>query len=665
MGNIRVMSELLANKIAAGEVVERPASVVKELLENAVDAGANRIAVEVEQGGLTLIRVTDNGCGMDREDAVLAFERHATSKIREDKDLFRIRTLGFRGEALPSIAAVSRVEVRTRPQEQADGTRLRIHGGNIVEQEVTGAPVGTEITVRDLFYNTPARLKYLKSIQTELGHVIDAVQRMALAHPEISFQFRHNGHSLLQTPGDGKLLHVVAAIYGREIAKQMMMIEWEDADYRIAGFSSFPEVTRSNRNHCLFFVNGRSIRSYQLLRAVQDAYHTRLPINRYPICVLHLGMDPTLVDVNVHPAKLEVRFSEEQDVAARVQEAIRQALVKGTFIPKVAVRTREKERGTQVEWALAERGGSAQPPVTPRTSYTRGNTAAMREPISNERIREAALEAYRPLEGRKDGGGDTAGHVSEEKKGAPEGPFARQEDPSIRKEGSSARPDGTLLQEEDRPAERNSSTGTELPEEADRGENPRFPRLRAVAQALGMYVIAQNENGLYIIDQHAAHEKILFEKFSRRMAERKIQPLSLLVPLTLEVTPGEAEILANRLPYLKACQIDVERFGGTTFLVRTVPDLWEGLDAGRLTRELIDDLLQGTYKDPRAAIEHLVITKSCKAAIKANQWLSLPEMQALCDQLLELENPFHCPHGRPILIEMTRYDLEKMFKRVM
>jgi DNA mismatch repair protein MutL len=652
MGKIQVMNELLANKIAAGEVVERPASVVKELLENAIDAGANEIAIEVEQGGLDLIRVTDNGCGMDRDDVVLAFERHATSKIREDKDLFRIRTLGFRGEALPSIAAVSRVDVRTRTPDQVDGTKLRIEGGKIVEQEVAAAKTGTEITVRDIFFNTPARLKYLKSIQTELGHIIDTVQRLALAHPEISFQFRHNGHSLLYTPGDGKLLHVVAAIYGREIAKQMMVIQWEDADYKIEGLASYPEVTRANRHHCTFFVNGRYIRSYSLVRAVQEAYHTRLPINRFPICVVHLEMDPTLVDVNVHPTKLEVRFSEEKDVAERVQAAIRQALDKGTFIPKASVKQREKERGVQVEMSLSEKRETEPIHKVVRPLFSRSEAPRTENPYQAEKLREAAVELYRPIDAG-DGGKERAFEQRDRVKG------------SNMNEGQPEYPPAGNHVDQDRPSERNETLSSQIRSHPLEREDARVPRFRAVAQVLGMYVIAQNEHGMYIIDQHAAHEKILFEKFSRKVAERKVNPLPLLVPLTVEVTPAEAETLATHLSYLRDCQIEVERFGGTTFLVRTVPDLWEGLDAARLTLELIDELLQGKFTNPRESIENLVITKSCKSAIKANQWLSMPEMQALCDQLQELENPFHCPHGRPIIIEMTRYDLEKMFKRVM
>lgn len=643
MGKIQVMSEGLANKIAAGEVVERPASVVKELVENAIDAGADEIRVEVKQGGLESIRVCDNGYGMEREDVRLAFARHATSKIREDRDLFRIRTLGFRGEALPSIAAVSRVEVLTRPPGQVDGTRLRLEGGKIVAEEVAASPSGTDITVRDLFFNTPARLKYMKSVQTELGHIIDGVQRLALAYPAIAFQLQHNGHLLLNTPGDGKLLHVLAAIYGRQVAKHMLTVTWEDSDYRIHGFTSYPEITRANRQHCTLFVNGRYIRSYPLVRAVQDAYHTRLPVHRFPICVLHLEMDPTLVDVNVHPAKLEVRFSQEQDVVERVQEAIRQALAKGTFIPKAAPR-REKERTFQERLPLSQRppgeegrdrpirssaGGESSSADTPASRIVVTSARQPSSPVLSPAVQEAAMQLYQPTQSRAEGG-----------------------TPPREAYLSSAR-------EEQRP--QTTGAGEEKREEKE----PLLPPLRAVAQVLGMYVIAQNEKGLYIIDQHAAHEKILFERYSRQMRQRQIHPLPLLIPMTLELTPAEAETLDTHLPYLAECQMEMERFGGTTFLVRTVPDLWEGLNLTALTRELIDELLQGRFADPKQAVEELVIQKSCKGAIKANQWLSLPEMQALCDQLQELENPFHCPHGRPILIEMTSYDLEKMFKRVM
>jgi DNA mismatch repair protein MutL len=643
MGKIQILSDLLANKIAAGEVVERPASVIKELVENAVDAGSTEIVIEVEQGGLDLIKVSDNGVGMEPDDALLAFERHATSKIKSEKDLFRIRTLGFRGEALPSIASVSKTEVKTRTKEAHEGTFVRIEGGHLITHGVTAAKKGTEISVRDLFYNTPARLKYLKTIQTELGHMIDIVNRQALAHPQISFRFFHNGRQLLHTPGDGKLLHAIAAIYGHDVAKQMLLIEWEDYDYKITGAVGFPELNRANRNHCTFLVNGRYVRSYQLLNAVQTAYHTRLPINRYPVCVIAVELDPSLVDVNVHPNKLEVRFSEEKDVMNAVQQAVERALSQQTFIPKATatqVETAPKEKTVQSRFDF--QAGANQ--VSSATPYKQGsNGPAFKEhlPHGGSLVRETPLTK----------------------------PYTVRREP-VNRDNPGREQIEAAMEAYARPSKEPKLTSEQEPQPAPSAqpasERSRVPQFRPVAQVLGMYVIAEDETGLYIIDQHAAHEKVLYEKFTKKLAAREIRPLPLLVPLTLELTAAEAAQLEQNIPLLADLKIEIEQFGGTSFLIRSVPDIWEGLEVQALLQELIDELLQAERtQDPRQLIEAKVISKACKSAIKANQWLSMPEMIALCDQLLELDNPFTCPHGRPIIIHMSNYDLEKQFKRVM
>jgi len=686
MGRIQVLSDLLANKIAAGEVVERPASVIKELLENAVDAEATEIVVEIEQGGLDLIKVADNGIGMDPDDALTAFERHATSKIRSEKDLFRIRTLGFRGEALPSIASVAKVEVKSRTREASEGTLVKIEGGKLITHGVTAAKKGTEFAVRDLFFNTPARLKYMKSLQTETGHILDCINRVALAHPEIGFRFCQNGRHVLQTPGDGNLLHAVAAIYGHDVARQMLAVEWEDYDYKITGAVGYPELNRANRSHCSFFVNGRYVKSYQLLNAVQAAYHTRLPINRYPVCVIALELDPSLVDVNVHPNKLEVRFSEDKDVMRAVQAAVEGVLNRQTFIPKATARGFEepKEKTRQHKFDLQVPGSSRQENLfTPpgangpqtREPLPQGGAVRRETPLPAKRENtplpqqiDAALGAYRRPEDRPQPHG---GSVREPGAAytAPSNPdqadFARTTGPqggTDPQKGASPQ-GGTNLQNGASPQSEASPQGeADVPGVSTR----RVPQFQPVAQVLGMYVIAQDDSGLFIIDQHAAHEKVLYEKFNRRLIERDIQPLPLLVPLTFELTASEAAHFEQKIPVLADCRIEVDSFGGTTFLVRSVPDIWEGLQVQGMLQELIDELLQeGAAPDPRKLIENKVITKACKSAIKANHWLSMPEMVALCDQLRELDNPFTCPHGRPIIIHMSAYDLEKQFKRVM
>lgn len=661
MGKIQVLSDLLANKIAAGEVVERPASVIKELLENAIDAGSTEIVVEVEQGGLDLIKVSDNGVGMEPEDAILAFERHATSKIRTEKDLFKIRTLGFRGEALPSIASVARVEVKTRTAEANEGTLVKIEGGKLVTHGVVAAKKGTEFAVRDLFFNTPARLKYLKSIQTEVGHMIDYVNRLAFAHPYISFRMYTNGRQVLHTPGDDKLLHVVAAIYGSDTARQMLPIEHETYDYKIVGAVGFPELNRANRNHCTFIVNGRYIKSYQLLNAVQAAYHTRLPINRFPVCVISLELDPTLVDVNVHPNKLEVRFSEEKDVMHAVQTAVEKALQTQTFIPKATAKSfdnasKEKSQQASFDFQTPPPKPSAAPaPSAPVAPVPGSNGPKYREPLpqGGSLVRETPL----PKE-------FTARREAPVRQQIDAAMGAYQANVEKAREAASASAAITSAQTEQPSPE--ASAPVPEPDSTVRTERPNVPQFQPVAQALGMYVIAQDDTGLYLIDQHAAHEKVLYEKFTRKLEDHEIQPLQLLVPYTFELTASEAAVMEQKMPFLAEAQIEVERFGGTTFLVRSVPDIWEGLETQSLLQELIDELLQeGSTPDTRKLIEAKVIMKACKSAIKANQWLSMPEMVALCDQLRQLANPFTCPHGRPIIIHMSTYELEKQFKRVM
>ncbi|TCP59100.1 DNA mismatch repair protein MutL [Tumebacillus sp. BK434] len=691
MGRIAVLSDLLANKIAAGEVVERPASVIKELLENAVDADSTQIIVEIEQGGLDLIKVSDNGYGMEKDDALKAFERHATSKIKTDKDLFRIRTLGFRGEALPSIASVAKVEAKTRTLEANEGTLVKIDGGTLVAHDVCAAKKGTEIAVRDLFYNTPARLKYLKSIQTELGHILDYVNRMALAHPQISFRLYHNGRQVIQTPGDGKLLHAVAAIYGSDIARQMVPVEWETYDYKIEGVAGYPELNRANRNHCSFFINGRFVRSYQLMNAVQSAYHTLLPINRYPVVVLSLTLDPGLVDVNVHPNKLEVRFSEEKDVMTAVQQAVESALKGQTFIPKATAKsfdTEPKEKSSQETMDLRVISPPAEPkpaPTAPARYVPGANGPKYREPLpqGGALVRETPTTAYRPKERER----ERDQHLSRQQVDAALGAYRRPpddqpkraEEEQVRLSGQTGQSRQSGSDADDSRAEDvlQSAAATPDPEQASLAADAtapqeqedvraNVPQFQPVAQVLGMYIVAQDETGLYLIDQHAAHEKVLFEKFSGKLAARQLHPLPLLVPLTLELTAAEAAQLEERIPALLECQIEVESFGGKSFLIRSVPDIWEGQNTQALLQELIDELLQeGSARNPLQLIENKVISKACKAAIKANQWLSMPEMIALCDQLRELKNPFTCPHGRPIIIHMSNYDLEKQFKRVM
>ncbi|WJQ79293.1 DNA mismatch repair endonuclease MutL [Brevibacillus brevis] len=690
MGTIQVLDEQLANMIAAGEVVERPASVVKELVENAIDARATTIEIHVEEGGLEMIRIVDNGRGMDREDCQLAFERHATSKISNARDLFRIRTLGFRGEALPSIAAVSRMELTSSTSSSEVGTHLLIEGGQLGTISDKAAVKGTEVCVRSLFFNTPARLKYMKSIATEVGHISDYVNRLALTHPSISFLLTHNGKTLLQTSGDGKLLHVMAAIYGVQVAKLLLPIAGETLDYKWSGFLSKTEVTRANRSYLSTLVNGRYVRSYSINNAIMRGYHTLLPIGRYPIVALQIEMDPSLVDVNVHPAKLEARFSKEDELCSAIEQSVKETLRQGLGIVRPMVTQPKAKVVTQVvqpqfdlqitkpdtpqspllaasprlqEWMAKQEVPSKQldlvTPIAP--SFENGTVketsanyekleAAKVEAIQNEIVQATLLdqtdtrEAFQPNE--------TKIPVQLDIAQAPSPAYPIHE---ISSEDHSA-----VAGTEQTPpfVEGTNENETDSP----------VPVMYPVGQVHGTYIVAQNDEGMYLIDQHAAQERIFYEYFMDKLAEEDISSQIMLFPHTVEYTAAEASKLEKRLSLLQSFGLEIEAFGGRTFIVRAHPHWFpEGAEL-EVIEELIQFVLE-TGENTQANVvlmrEKAAIMMSCKASIKANCFLTHAEMESLLNQLRKTSSPYTCPHGRPIVIHFTGYDLEKMFKRVM
>jgi len=624
MGKIRILDDHLANQIAAGEVVERPASVVKELVENAIDAEADRIAVELEEGGIRSIRVSDNGCGMDREDAKLAFARHATSKIRRERDLFAIRTLGFRGEALPSIASVSRLTLTTQDGSDQPATRLKLEGGEMVSIEETSRSRGTDVRVEDLFYNTPARLKYLKTVNTEVSHVADVIGRLALAHPNRAFSLRHNRRELFRTPGDGKLIHVIHALYGKQVASHMVQVEAEDPDFRLTGLVARPEVTRSNRSYLSIILNGRYIRSVPLVQAVLQAYDTLLPVGRYPIGVLCVETDPKLVDVNVHPAKLEVRISKEKTLYDLIVQSVHQALHRQVLVPKVEKKTGGPTvRKTQV---MQERLSFDRPAGRPESD----GYPSLSRPIREDRVNE---------------------------------PPSRQEmTESVSRAGLTGQetvPDRLSIQSQEKPEQ----TPTVAEQESE--EKSRFPMMEPLTQVHGTYIVAQSEDGFYLIDQHAAHERIYYERFLRRMKETDPEQQPLLVPMTVECTLAEAETIRSKLDDLRAIGLEVEPFGGTTFLVRSHPRWFPDGQEEAIIREIVDWLKEHGLVDTVRLRDASAKLMACKAAIKANRHLRREEMERLLEELGACANPFTCPHGRPILVHFSTYEIEKMFKRVM
>ncbi|OSX53685.1 DNA mismatch repair endonuclease MutL [Anoxybacillus ayderensis] len=608
MGKIRKLDDALANKIAAGEVVERPASVVKELVENAIDAHSTIIEVQLEEAGLAKIRVVDNGDGLEEEDCFLAFERHATSKIKDEADLFRIRTLGFRGEALPSIASVSHLELKTSTGE-GPGTLLILKGGELVQNGRTSSRKGTDITVSHLFFNTPARLKYMKTIHTELGHVVDVMNRLALAHPHISFRLTHNGKQLFYTNGNGDVRQVLAAIYGFDVAKKMVAIHAETLDFTIDGYVALPEVTRASRNYMTTIVNGRYIKNYPLYKAIEEGYHTLLPIGRHPIAFLNIVMDPLLVDVNVHPAKLEVRFSKEGELNELVQQTIRQAFQKKTLIPEVTAPRAEKTKTEQQTFSFEHivKESHIVPPRTTISHHEQGEKKEERM-VLEEREERVYEKDTKPID----------------------------VEPIV-----------------------------ENKHVADEANQERIPPLYPIGQMHGTYILAQNENGLYIIDQHAAQERIKYEYFREKLATvtNELQPL--LIPLTLTYSSSEYVLIESYREQLAACGVFLEPFGHNSFIVRSHPQWFPKGEEATIIEEMIKQVLTMKKVDIKQLREKAAIMMSCKQSIKANQFLRNDEIFALLESLRKTSDPFTCPHGRPIIIHFSTYELEKMFKRVM
>lgn len=679
MAKITVLDEHIANQIAAGEVVERPASVVKELVENAVDAGATKIEVLVEEGGLELIRVTDNGSGIEPEDCETAFYRHATSKIVSGRDLFQIRSLGFRGEALPSISAVAKVRLVSSSDDTGLGRAIAIEGGTLKENEETAAPQGTDITVKELFYNTPARLKYMKTIQTELGHISDVMYRQALAHPEIAFSLKHNGNSLLQSQGSGDLLQVIASIYGINTSKGMIPISAENLDYKISGYIGLPEMTRSNRGGMSTMVNGRFIRNQGLQQAILRAYHTLLPINRYPLVVLSLDMHPSLVDVNVHPAKLEVRFSKETELNAFVESSLRAVLSEQVLIPQVVKQQLGKSgSGSLIQEqfhfpaARLEAAPTSAPPGTnaPGQGAAKapdaggaaaagasayGGTPAPRTGFAGSgfALREQAVPgaAY----GAGSGTGPAAGGAYAPSAQPPRQSQAPGQPGRAPQGGYAAAPLPVP------PAAQQALYGA--PDTAP--ELPAFPELSLIGQHHGTYLIAQNENGLYLIDQHAAHERVNYEYYYEKFGNPADASQELLLPITLEFTPGESEKLKERLSWFERAGVILEHFGGGTFRVVSCPYWFPQGDEAAVIQEMAEWVLSERAIDLAKLREKSSILVSCKASIKANQKLTKEEADTLLQRLGACKQPYTCPHGRPIVISFSNYDLEKLFKRVM
>lgn len=627
MGKIQIMDEWLSNKIAAGEVVERPSSVVKELVENAIDAGSTSIEVFLEEAGLSSIQVIDNGSGMDEEDALKSFSRHATSKIEKEQDLFRIRTLGFRGEALASIASVSKLTLRTSDGE--GGVHLYLEGGHLKEHQPTALRRGTDITVAQLFFNTPARLKYLKTLQTELGHTIDFINRIALGYPTIAIKLVHNDQTLLQTNGRGQVQQVLSAIYGAHHAKKMLPFEASNNDYKIHGFASLPEVTRASKNYMSLFVNGRWVKHFVIQKAIINAYHTYLPIERFPIVLLYVEGDPQLTDVNVHPAKHQVRLSKEPELLKLIEDTIRSAIREEIRIP------------------LAEK--KEKPIRPPQEQMNIWNPVKASSPVFDEDKLTTIVERL-------------SGEASVVKEPYP--PL------SVENQHSLQHADPSYIE----------ARQTELPAVPFMESKPlhdeqpfvqpemkrHFPDVEIVGQIHGTYIVAQMEDGFYLIDQHAAQERIKYEYYRDKVGEVNAnERQTLLMPLTFHYAADEALRLKESKEALEEVGVYLEDFGLSSFVVREYPTWFPKGEEQEVIEELIEQVLKVRKTDIKKLREDAAIMMSCKKSIKANHYLNKEQMERLINDLRNADNPFTCPHGRPVLIHFTSYEVEKMFKRVM
>ncbi|MCF1600998.1 DNA mismatch repair endonuclease MutL [Tetragenococcus halophilus] len=664
------LSERLTNQIAAGEVVERPASVVKELIENAIDANSTQINILLEEAGLKKIQVIDNGTGISPEDAESAFKRHATSKIHSRDDLFRIRTLGFRGEALPSIASVSEITFETATENASQGTYLYLKGGKIEENQPSVLRQGTKIIVENLFYNTPARLKYVKTLQTELAHIGDIVNRLALSHPNVAFHLVHEGNQMLSTSGNGDLKQTMAGIYGVQTAKKMREIQAQDLDFKIHGYVTLPEVTRATRNYLSTIVNGRYIKNFALNKAIVNGYGSKLMVGRFPIAVIEIEMDPLLVDVNVHPTKQEVRLSKEQELTTLLSKTINERLREENLIPNAAEnldfnkKVSEQEKAQQLSMDFEE------------STKNEKKGLAYDKQTGDFYVNETV---NKPVENFVDKVGDESGKVEDFYENTSEeadvSAFSSQEN-ELDSENSSVE---TVEKEQAYPKKNAQESITDHPEfdvhqkenrrlmEKVMTEKPteeRFPQLDYFGQMHGTYLFAQNTEGLYIIDQHAAQERIKYEYFRRQIGEVSTDLQELLVPIVLDYPNDDALRLKEQADLLEGVGIYLEEFGANSFIVRSHPTWYPQGQEEETIREMIDMLLTTGEVSVKKFREKSAIMMSCKRSIKANHYLNDSQARALLTDLAACENPFNCPHGRPVLIHFDNYDMERMFKRI-
>ncbi len=639
MSKIHVLNQDTINKIAAGEVIERPMAVVKELTENAIDAGAGAITVEVKDGGKALIRMTDNGVGMNEEDVRLAFTPHATSKIDDAEDLLRVSTLGFRGEALASISSVSQLEMVTKTRNELMGCRYEADGGKERTLEAVGCPDGTTILVRNLFFNTPARLKFLKSSPTEAGYINTLIERLALSHPDISFRFINQNQTKLHTSGNGNLKDVIYHIYGKDITSNLLEVDASEVSCQVKGFIGKPIISRGNRNYMNYFINGRYIKSSTIHKAIEDAYQPYNMQHRYPFTVLHFTVAPELVDINVHPQKMEIRFSDAQGIYQSVYHAISEALKHREFIPEVSL-------AAPAPKAVPKKGQNTAKPV--------------REPEMFEKKRMQSVQILEEIK-KEDERLKQQGIMRES------AVYGKQDSKAIAREPGQTETIGNSVPNTEHTNEVKYNVHNPVQESFfDNGilSEQAQKEVKIIGQVFDTYWILQYDSAMYMVDQHAAHEKVLYERFMRQFSEKKPMVQLLQPPVVLTLTMQEEQAVKEHMSVFEELGYQIEPFGGREYVVNGVPAHLPQIGNEELLKEVIDAMVDEHSRPTPDILKDKIASMSCKAAVKGNNRLPKEQMEELLRELMTLENPYHCPHGRPTMIKMTKTELDKKFKRI-
>ena len=685
MSKIHVLNQDTINKIAAGEVIERPMAVVKELTENAIDADANAITVEVKDGGKALIRMTDNGVGMNEEDVRLAFTPHATSKIDDAEDLLRVSTLGFRGEALASISSVSQLEMVTKTRNELMGCRYEADGGKERTLEAVGCPDGTTILVRNLFFNTPARLKFLKSSPTEAGYINTLIERLALSHPDISFRFINQNQTKLHTSGNGNLKDVIYHIYGKDITSNLLEVDASEVSCQVKGYIGKPIISRGNRNYMNYFINGRYIKSSTIHKAIEDAYQPYTMQHRYPFTVLHFTVAPELVDINVHPQKMEIRFSDAQGIYQSVYHAISEALKHREFIPEVSL-------AAPAHKAVPKKGQNTAKPVREPEMFEKKRMQSVQilEEIKkqDERLKQQGVLRETAVYGKRDsteisretdqsvsnmeqikttgetvldmGQKETAGNTASNM-GQPEETQNTVRNMEQPENAENALPNTERINEVrynvHDPVQESFFDEGILSEQAQK-------EVKIIGQVFDTYWILQYENAMYMVDQHAAHEKVLYERFMKQLSEKKAMVQMLQPPVILTMTMQEEQAVKEHMSVFEELGYQIEPFGGREYAVSGVPAHLPQIGNEELLKEVIDAMVDEHSRPTPDILKDKIASMSCKAAVKGNNRLPREQMEELLRELMTLENPYHCPHGRPTMIKMTKTELDKKFKRI-